>query len=151
VAKIRKFLSKIKAEKDVLNAMLEAKGSSRVSQSGIVLPILGRPNITISDFEEYIPGIKTELEKYDRETIEAAEIEVKYEGYIEKEKEMADKMARLEDVKIHPDFDFSHLTSLSSEGREKLKRMRPGSVGQASRISGVSASDISVLLVHLGR
>lgn len=151
VAKIRKFLSKTKAEKDVLNAMLEAKASSLVSQGGIVLPILGRPNIGISDFEEFIPGIKTELEKYDRETIEAAEIEVKYDGYIEKEKEMADKMARLEDVKIHPDFDFSHLTSLSSEGREKLKKIRPGSVGQASRISGVSASDISVLLVHLGR
>jgi tRNA uridine 5-carboxymethylaminomethyl modification enzyme len=76
---------------------------------------------------------------------------MKYSGYIEKEKDMADKISKLEDIKIRPDFDYNLLGSLSNEAREKFNIIRPGSVGQASRISGVSPADISILLVHLGR
>jgi tRNA uridine 5-carboxymethylaminomethyl modification enzyme len=83
--------------------------------------------------------------------LEAAEISIKYEGYIAKEKEAADKMTRLEEAKIPQNFDYSRLQSLSAEAREKLGRLRPATVGQATRISGVSPSDVSVLLVFLGR
>ena len=87
----------------------------------------------------------------DREVIEQAEIQVKYSGYIEKEKNNADKLNRLEDVKIPENFDFDKIKSISMEAREKLKNIRPVTISQASRISGVSPSDVSVLLIHMGR
>src|SRR3546814_3935840 len=86
---------------------------------------------------------------YDRETLEQAEIEVKYESYFDKEKEMIRRMKKMEDHEINPDFDYTTLSSLSNEAREKLGRIKPRTLGQASRISGVSPSDISVLLVHM--
>ena len=91
------------------------------------------------------------LGDYYSEIVEEVEILIKYESYIEKEKEIADKMNRLEDITLPSNFDFNKLSSLSSEAREKLSKIRPETLGQASRISGVSPSDISVLLVYLGR
>ena len=91
------------------------------------------------------------LSDYNEEIINSAEIHLKYAGYINKEKEMVSKINRLEDVVLDDDFDYQSIQSLSSEAREKLSKMRPKSIGQASRISGVSPSDISVLLVYLGR
>jgi tRNA uridine 5-carboxymethylaminomethyl modification enzyme len=87
----------------------------------------------------------------DSEAIELSEISMKYEGYISKEKEMVNKMNRLEDVRLKPDTDYNRLESLSLEAREKLNQVRPLTIGQASRISGISPSDVSVLLVHMGR
>jgi len=87
----------------------------------------------------------------DRESIEQAEIQLKYDGYIQKEQENADKLNRLEDIKLHDNFDYRALNSLSAEAKEKLTKVRPSSLGQASRISGISPSDISVLMVYLGR
>ena len=92
-----------------------------------------------------------EENELDSEVLEQAEIQVKYAGYIEKEKNNADKLQRLENIKIPENFNYSDLKSLSFEAREKLKKIRPATISQASRISGVSPSDISVLLVYLGR
>ena len=91
------------------------------------------------------------LQSYEREFIDLAEINMKYEGYIQKEQEMVDKMNRLEEMRLSDSFDYRQLTALSKEAREKLSRLRPRTIGQASRISGVSPADISVLLVHIGR
>ena len=98
-------------------------------------------------------GVKEFVERnnFDKEVIEQAEIQVKYSGYIEKEKNNADKLNRLEDVKIPSNFDYSKIKSMSYEAREKLKKIQPTTVSQASRISGVSPNDISVLLVYMGR
>jgi tRNA uridine 5-carboxymethylaminomethyl modification enzyme len=97
------------------------------------------------------PELDGFLGAYDFETILQAEILVKYEGYLLKEKENADKLERLEELKIRSDYDYDSIASLSNEAKEKLKKFKPYSIGQASRISGVSPSDISILLVHMGR
>ena len=91
------------------------------------------------------------LSRFDDEIIEQAVIKVKYESYIEKELLMAEKMSRLEDLRINPDFDYEKLLSISIEARQKLKKIKPQTLGQASRISGVSPADISVIMIHLGR
>ena len=96
-----------------------------------------------------IPTLNEELAAYTKDVVEQAEIRVKYESYFEKELEIVEKMKRLEDREINPDFDYHTLGSLSKEAREKLLRVKPRTLGQASRISGVSPSDISVLMVHL--
>ena len=91
------------------------------------------------------------IENLDDETVEQAEILMKYEGYIEREKENAEKVKRLEDLKLNPNFNYDSIISLGTEAKEKLKKFKPMSLGQASRISGINPADISVLLVHLGR
>jgi tRNA uridine 5-carboxymethylaminomethyl modification enzyme len=95
--------------------------------------------------------VKTLAGNFLPESLEQAEILMKYEGYISKEYEMAEKIQRLEEIKLHEDFDYHRLTSLSSEAREKLSKIRPNTIGQASRISGVNPSDVSILLVYMGR
>lgn len=98
-----------------------------------------------------LPDLKLKLSSFTEEAIDLAEINMKYAGYINKEQEMVAKMNRLEDVKLHENFNYDSIHSLSFEAREKLRKMKPRTIGQASRISGVSPSDISVLLVHVGR
>jgi tRNA uridine 5-carboxymethylaminomethyl modification enzyme len=98
-----------------------------------------------------VPFVETFLASYSKETIDLAVTDIKYAGYIEKEKDMVDKMNRLEEMILHDSLDYGKIQSLSLEAREKLTSMRPRTLGQASRISGVSPSDISVLLVHVGR
>ena len=105
----------------------------------------------MEEMRKEVPALDAILDGYDQLNIDYAEIKLKYEGYIKKEEEMVNKLSRYEDIKINPEFDYSRLQSLSSEAREKLKEIQPRTIGQASRISGVSPSDISVLLVHLGR
>ncbi|GAA4967721.1 tRNA uridine-5-carboxymethylaminomethyl(34) synthesis enzyme MnmG [Algibacter aquimarinus] len=135
-----------------INPILESKKSSPVKQSGKLFKVFSRPNIEMEDVrkvesvEQYIQG-----NNLDREVIEQTEIQVKYAGYIAKEKNNADKLTRLEYVKIPENFDYSQIKSMSFEAREKLKKIQPTSVSQASRISGVSPNDISVLLVYMGR
>lgn len=134
------------------NPVLESKNSAPIRQSDKMFKIFSRPNIGIEDVRKF-----EAVEKYitsnnlDREVIEQAEIQVKYSGYITKEKNNADKLTRLEYVKIPSNFDFSQIKSMSYEAREKLKKVQPTTVAQASRISGVSPNDISVLLVYMGR
>ena len=134
------------------NPVLESKNSQPVRQSDKMFKIFSRPNISIADvrkFEAVEAYIKSN--NLDNEVIEQAEIQVKYSGYIAKEKNNADKLTRLEYVKIPSGFDYSQIKSMSYEAREKLKNVQPTTVAQASRISGVSPNDISVLLVYMGR
>lgn len=134
-----------------INQKLEEVGSAQIREKTSVTQLLKRPQLTIDKIAEASPLIASLLEKYGEDTIKQAEIHVKYDSYIEKEKLLVDKMNRLEDLGIIENFNYDGVTSLSFEGREKLKRTRPSTIGQASRISGVSPSDISVLMLFIGR
>lgn len=145
------YFKKESIEPTEINPVLETIGSSPVSQKVKMFGVLTRPTITLLDFAIASPKVKEFISKYDLESIEQAEILMKYEGYISKEHELADKQTRLEDLILHDDFDYKRLTSLSMEAREKLTKVRPRTIGQASRISGITPSDISILMVYLGR
>ena len=134
------------------NPVLESKDSAPVKQSDKIFKIFSRPNITMEDVMEF-PGVNEFIAENDlnEEMLEQTEIQIKYAGYINKEKNNADKLHRLEDVKIPQNFDYTNIKSMSYEAREKLNKIQPVTVSQASRISGVSPSDISVLLVYMGR
>lgn len=148
---IEKYFQETSVNPEDLNTLLEDKESAQLKQKVKLLPILLRPNIGMQDLREVLPGLDEFLSQYGTEFTELAEINMKYEGYIKKEQEMVDKMNRLEEVRIFEDFDYRQLNSLSKEAREKLSKVRPRTIGQASRISGVSPADISILLVHMGR
>ncbi len=146
------FFKETSISPEEANPVLEVKGSSLMVQSDKMYKVFSRPQIELFDIvlfdkvKEYIAS-----NDLDEETIEQAEIQLKYNGYIEKERNNADKLKRLEDVKIPESFDFDKIKSLSFEAREKFKKIRPVTVSQASRISGVSPSDISILLIYMGR
>ena len=150
--KFVKFFSDTSVKPEESNPVLESKGSALVKQSDKMFKIFSRPNITIDDVRKFkaVEAYITE-NNLDNEVIEQTEIQVKYAGYIAKEKNNADKLTRLEYVKIPENFDYSQIKSMSFEAREKLKKIQPTTVSQASRISGVSPNDISVLLVYMGR
>ncbi len=139
---------------EFINPLLEKLGTSPVKQRTRLYDIILRPQVSIHDLKE-IEGPVEKMLSFDHpsagEILEAAEISIKYSGYIDREKQIADKIKRLEHIKIHSDFDYQSLHSLSTEARQKLTKIKPASIGQASRISGVSPSDINVLLVFLGR
>ena len=134
------------------NPVLESKNSAPIRQSDKMFKVFSRPNIGIEDVRKFA-AVDAYINDHelDREVIEQAEIQVKYSGYIAKEKNNADKLTRLEYVKIPARYDYSQIKSMSYEAREKLKKVQPSTVAQASRISGVSPNDISVLLVYMGR
>ena len=135
-----------------INDALSEKGESKISQKTKAFQLLSRPKVNIEDlFETQIFKDFFKINGQHIEAIKQVEIETKYKGYIEKEQINAEKLTRLEKIKIPENFKFEKATSISSEGRQKLTELRPKTIGQASRISGVSPSDISVLLIHLGR
>ncbi|MGV6945965.1 tRNA uridine-5-carboxymethylaminomethyl(34) synthesis enzyme MnmG [Sphingobacterium kyonggiense] len=134
---------------DNMNKVLDEKGSSPISQKSRLFNILSRPQIEMSDIRRADENLSNYLSQFDDETIEQAEIKVKYDSYFEKEMEIVNKMKKMEDKEINPDFDYNSLTSLSIEARQKLLKVKPRTLGQASRISGVSPADISVLMVHM--
>ncbi|MEP6795307.1 MAG: tRNA uridine-5-carboxymethylaminomethyl(34) synthesis enzyme MnmG [Saprospiraceae bacterium] len=151
IKKIDQIMSAMNVDPDVINPVLESLDSSPISQKTRVAQLLSRPHIGIDQLRPYLPELKSALSDYDEEMIGLAEVDIKYRGYIEREQEMVDKVSRLESLNLHDSIDYSKINSLSIESREKLTRIRPRTLGQASRISGVSPSDISVLLVHMGR
>ncbi|WP_273444624.1 tRNA uridine-5-carboxymethylaminomethyl(34) synthesis enzyme MnmG [Neolewinella agarilytica] len=136
---------------DQLNNFLASKGETPLKQGVKLLSVLTRPGVTIEGLATAVPALESFLSSYDAETINLAEVTIKYEGYIEREQAAVDKMNRLEGIRLHNTFDYESLTSLSKEARQKLNELKPRTIGQASRISGVSPADVSVLLVHLGR
>ena len=138
-------------EPEIVNPYLEELGTSPLKQKVKLSSLIARPQLSLKEFRKEKALHPIEFNSFSDESIEQAEIRIKYQGYIDREKEMADKHKRLEGLKIKDGFDYHALKSLSSEAREKLSKLRPKSIGQASRISGVSPSDISVLLIHLGR
>ncbi|WP_405221647.1 tRNA uridine-5-carboxymethylaminomethyl(34) synthesis enzyme MnmG [Dokdonia sp. Asnod1-B02] len=147
-----KFFEDTSILPEEVNDILEERGSSPMRQSDKMFKVFSRPQITLDDmkgFEKVAAYI--EEKDLDRDVLEQAEIKVKYAGYIAKEKANADKLQRLENIKIPEGFDYTKLKSLSFEAREKLSKIRPTTISQASRVSGVSPSDISVMLVYMGR
>ena len=146
------FFKTTSVSPEQMNPILVSKSSAPIKQSGKLFKVFSRPNITIADMckissvSEFISS-----QNLDDEIIEQTEIQIKYSGYIEKEKNNADKLTRLEHLKIPNNFDYSNIKSMSYEAREKLNKIQPKTVSQASRVSGVSPSDISVLLVYMGR
>ncbi|HAE14576.1 MAG: tRNA uridine-5-carboxymethylaminomethyl(34) synthesis enzyme MnmG [Chitinophagales bacterium] len=148
---ITDLLQKLSVAPDQVNGLLEELGSAPLKQKMKATSIISRPHVGIKDLATVIPDLKTALAAFSEEYLEQAEIEIKYEGYVAKEQEIAEKMQRLEDVSLSESLDYHKLQSLSSEAREKLSRVRPRTLGQASRISGVSPADISVLMVYMGR
>ena len=150
--KIQRFFSKTSIKPKEINHILELKSSAPIKQPVKMLKVLSRPGIKIADFMD-VSGVKELLKtKVDfKEVVEKAEIEIKYSVYINKEKAQAEKLTHLGHIKIPEDFSYHKLASLSFEAKQKLTKIKPKSKDQASRVSGVSPSDISVLLVYMGR
>jgi len=149
-----RYLKKTSIHPDMINAYLESSGTATIDQKVKMATLLLRPQINLAGLAENIPALNNHLKSikpYQDEILEEVGIRIKYEGYIEKERELAQKLERLESVTLKDDFDYHGLKALSFEAREKLSRIKPRSLGQASRIAGVSPSDISILIVHLGR
>ncbi len=146
------FFKKTSVKPQEINPVLETVDSTLMKQSDKLYKVFSRPNVSLSKIKN-IPSVETYISehKLDDAVLEQTEIQVKYSGYIEKEKNQADKLNRLENIKIPKNFDYKKLKSLSFEAREKLEKIRPVTVSQASRISGVSPSDISIMLVYMGR
>ena len=147
---LENYLKEISLKPGIINPILKSIESSPVDQAYRASQILTRPNITIEKLEE-IDFIREKSQQFSEEVKEQAEINIKYRGYIEKEKENVAKLNRLETIKIPEDFDYSNINSLSSEAKQKLNKVKPHSIAQAGRISGVSPADINVLLIYLGR
>ncbi len=148
------FASTYSVKADRINSALESLGTTPLHQGGKLIDLLGRPQLSIASIAGFIPAFASELDKItDRreETIEAAEIKIKYAGYIDRERMIADRNSRLESIKIKGKFDYSSINALSTEARQKLIKIDPETIGQASRIPGISPSDINVLLVMSGR
>jgi len=148
---ILKHLERTSVKPEDINTFLKKSGTSEIKQKVKLSTIISRPQVSMSTIINGLPKESKTLLAYPQDCIEQAEIKIKYSGYIEREREMANKLNRLEDVTIKDEFDYHKLTSISAEAREKLSNIRPKTIGQASRISGVSPSDISVLLIHFGR
>lgn len=146
------FFKNESVTQDEINPVLVARESAPVNQTGKLFKIFARPNISMEDVMK-IDSVNAYVAEHelDKEILDQAEIQVKYSGYIDKEKNNADKLNRLENVKIPENFDYSNLKSMSIEARQKLNKIKPVTISQASRISGVSPSDVSVLLVYMGR
>jgi len=153
VTKIIDFLKKENIVPEEINPILEQNDTQVVSQRAKMAALLLRPQLSIFDLARGSEAFSEfrDLEAFSEEELEEAEILVKYENYIEKEQEIVDKLSKFEDIPLRIDFDYHGMNSLSMEAREKLSRVRPETIGQASRISGVSPADISVLIVYLGR
>ena len=145
------YLKNTSIAPNAINSILETQGTPGISQNVKLFALITRPQISFEDLRKADSNFNTILNSYDQETVEQAEIKVKYESYFEKELEIVDKMKRMEDQIINPEFNYRELVSLSKEAREKLMKIKPRTLGQASRISGVSPSDISVLMVHMSR
>ncbi len=144
-------LDNISITPEETNEYLAANKTANIKQKVKASSVITRPQVSLESMSEAIPSVKNILNNNSAEVIEQAEIKIKYQGYIDREKEMAEKMTRLEEVRLSDKIDYFSFQSISSEAREKLHQIRPATLGQASRISGVSPSDISVLMIHLGR
>ncbi|MBC7615905.1 MAG: tRNA uridine-5-carboxymethylaminomethyl(34) synthesis enzyme MnmG [Pedobacter sp.] len=143
------FTKKQGIDMNSANDLLSSLGTATLQQNVKLFNVISRPQVGIEDIRKVSPAFNELLNTFDKETIEQAEIKIKYESYFEKENEIVNKMQKMEDKSINPDFDYTKLLSLSKEAREKLLKVKPRTLGQASRISGVSPSDISVLMVHI--
>jgi tRNA uridine 5-carboxymethylaminomethyl modification enzyme len=151
VEKLKEILSSISLDPEETNPFLESVQSSTLVAKQKTAQILLRPNIGLENMMSQIPSLKNALQGFSKDSLEQVEIQLKYDTYIEKEKELVAKMSQLEDLIIPDNFDYEKLVSLGTEAKQKFKKIRPGTLGQASRISGVNPSDVQILMVFMGR
>jgi len=151
VAQIKKILKEMSVEPVEINSWFEEIGSSLITEKQKAEKILLRPSVELLDMAAVLPKLKAVLSGYSADTIEQAAIQVKYDVYIEKEKELVSRMSQLEELEIPETFDYKKIGSLGNEAREKLIRIKPRTLGQASRISGINPSDVQILMVFMGR
>jgi tRNA uridine 5-carboxymethylaminomethyl modification enzyme len=134
-----------------VNAELAELNTAQLTEKVPVENLLKRPHLGIAELKRLDPLLSERLSKYSDEVLQQVEINTKYESYIEREQKLAEKILSLDDYKIKPDFDYDRVKALSAEAREKLKKIKPETIGQLSRISGVSPADVSVLTVYMGK
>ena len=151
VKKILAVLDNISVGPEEINPLLDNCSSSPITEKQKITKILLRPGVELQDLINHLPILKQELKSYSNETIEQVSIQIKYDVYIEKEKELVERMAQLEDLKIPETFDYKKIQALGNEAREKLTKIKPATLGQASRISGINPSDVQILMVYMGR
>jgi tRNA uridine 5-carboxymethylaminomethyl modification enzyme len=151
VEKIKLALKDFLIEPEEINPWFEKIDSSRISEKQKAQKILLRPDVELNDLIIQLPMLSKALHGFSKETIEQASIQIKYEVYIEKEKELVKRMSQLEELEIPEIFDYKKIVSLGNEAREKLTRIKPRTLGQASRISGINPSDVQILMVYIGR
>lgn len=151
VAAIKKVLGEISVEPSDLNHFLESKGSTPLNQKQKISQLLLRPGIGLLELSTAIPRLSDEIQHFSKEAIEQAEIQVKYDVYIEKERELVSRMNQMEDLEIPSQFEYAKVHAISAEAREKLTKSRPRTLGQASRMSGINPSDVQILMVYMGR
>ena len=151
IAQLKSFLKQKTLKSEEINGFLENMGSSKISEKQKLEKILLRPGIELPQLAEAIPFLNQELKKYSSDEVEQASIQIKYDVYIEKEKDIVSRMGEMENLFIPDHFDYSKISSLGNEAREKLMRVKPQTLGQASRISGINPSDIQILMVFMGR
>jgi tRNA uridine 5-carboxymethylaminomethyl modification enzyme len=144
-------VSNLRVNPDEVNKAIEVVGSMPIKEKTPLLNLIKRPQLTFKDLLLHCPSLQNELAGYAEEELEQVEINIKYETYVDREQKLADKIGALENFRIKPDFDYDRVRALSSEAREKLKKIKPETIGQASRISGVSPADISILTVYMGK
>ena len=151
VQRIRERLQTLSLDPGEAANYLHEKNSAPLTQKQRAAQVLLRPGIDLVSMTDHIPQVKQALQDYSPEMLEQAEIQIKYDVYIEKEKELVQKMAQLEDLLIPDNFNYDRIASLSNEALQKFKKIKPKTLGQASRISGVNPSDIQILMVFMGR
>ena len=151
IDEIKNWLKTYKVSPEAVNGVLESLGSATIREKCSLETFIKRPDVSISDLGKIGHEVSQNLRKYSSEIIEQAEIQIKYQNYIEKEENLVNKIHTLENYRINTTIDYDNIVSLSLEGREKLKKIKPQTLGQASRINGVSPADISILMVYLGR
>ena len=151
VDEIKTILGSIQLEPGEINGLLEQLGSSSISEKQRVEKILLRPNLQLKDIIQHVPKIQEALSGFQSESVEQAEIQTKYQVYIDKEKELVSRMRQMEDLAIPDSFNYHNIQALSAEAKEKLNRIKPQTLGQASRISGINPSDVQILMVYMGR
>jgi tRNA uridine 5-carboxymethylaminomethyl modification enzyme len=151
VARIKEILAEFPVEKEAANSLLEASGSSLLTEKTRAAKILLRPGVGLKEMIAAIPALRDRINESDPLILEQVEIQVKYDIYIEKEQELVAKMAALEELQIPETFNYDKLSAISTEARQKLNKIKPRTLGQASRISGVNPSDVQILMVYMGR
>ncbi|MBK6991946.1 MAG: tRNA uridine-5-carboxymethylaminomethyl(34) synthesis enzyme MnmG [Chitinophagaceae bacterium] len=151
VDKIKLILKDFAVEPSEINEYFTAINSSPISERQKAQKILLRPNVELDEFADNLPKLKDALKSYSTETLEQASIQVKYDTYIQKEQELVQRMSQLEELEIPETFDYKKIVSLGNEAREKLSKIKPRTLGQASRISGINPSDVQILMVFMGR
>ena len=154
IEEIEQFFQNTSVKPTAINSALESIGTTPLHGSTKLIDLISRPQLSINQLAEWLPELSTFLSNFNErheEIIEATEIRIKYKGYIEREKMVAEKMHRLENIKIKGKFNYAEMHQLSTEARQKLEAINPETLAQASRIPGVSPSDINVMLVLMGR